>query len=71
MSHTALMATKKTRTSDRHKPRRMAGVREILAAQVDLLVARNATDFTEEVNRAVRELLVRESLWPPTSDAGA
>lgn len=29
------------------------------------LTARNATTVTQEVNRAVRELLAREGLWPP------
>lgn len=61
----SFMATKKDRNVDRHKPRRMAGIKEVLARQVDHLCARNATDFTEEVNRAVREMLVREGLWPP------
>lgn len=77
MSQNVLMATRKdhkaNRKADRHKPRRMAGVKEVLARQVDILSGRNATDFTEEVNRAVRELLVREGLWPPSrsSDSGA
>lgn len=44
-------------------------IREPLAAQLLLLTDRNATDFTEEINRAVREMLVREHLWPPRPDA--
>ncbi len=60
-----LMANKKKPQADRHKPSRMARVREILAKRLDILAERNATDFTEELNRAARELLVREGLWPP------
>lgn len=67
LSDHALMAAKKKQPGDRHKPARMTRVREILAVQLDKLVERNATDFAEEVNRAVRELLIREGLWPPTS----
>jgi hypothetical protein len=43
----------------------MAGIREALAKQLDKLAERNATSFTEEANRAIRELLTREGLWPP------
>lgn len=68
MTQNALMGTKKDRKGDRHKPRRLAGVRDILARQLEILCDRNATDFTEEVNRAVRELLHREGLWPPSKD---
>lgn len=52
-------------SSDRHKPRRTVGLRERLAAQLQILCERNATDLTEETNRAVREMLEREGLWPP------
>ncbi len=64
MSHNAVMVRKKKTPGDRHRPSRMVRVKEALAAQVDLLVERRATDLTEEVNRAVREMLEREGLWP-------
>jgi hypothetical protein len=60
---------KKTPAQDRHKPSRMARVRDSLAKKLDDLADRNATDFTEELNRAVRELLQREGLWPPASNS--
>jgi hypothetical protein len=50
---------------DRHKPSRMVRVKAALATQLEALAARNATSLAQEVNRAVRELLVREGLWPP------
>jgi hypothetical protein len=71
MSDTAVMAAKKKKgtPADRHKPTRMARVRDSLAKQLDKLADRNATDFTEELNRAVRELLEKEGLWPsPVAD---
>lgn len=63
MGHNATMAKKKT---DRHKPAKMIRVRGPLAVQVEILANRNSTDATEEVNRAVREMLEREGLWPPS-----
>jgi hypothetical protein len=56
---------KDSRSGDRHKPGRMVRVKETLAEQADLLCEQNATNLTQEVNRALRELLVREGLWPP------
>jgi hypothetical protein len=50
---------------DRHKPAKYIRVKERLAAQLAVLAEIRATDVTEEVNRAVRELLEREKLWPP------
>jgi hypothetical protein len=51
--------------SDRHKPSRMVRVREVLAQQLDHLAVQRASDLTELVNQAVRELLERAGLWPP------
>lgn len=60
---------KKNRTSDRHKPSRNVRLRERLANQLQLLAERDDSNITEQTNRAVRELLVREGFWPPrTSD---
>ena len=67
-AHNTTMARKKPTTGggkDRHKPSRMTRVRESLAAQLDLLAERKASDFTEQVNIAVRLLLEHEGLWPP------
>lgn len=50
---------------DPHKPARMVRVKAVLAEQLDIVASRNATDFSDEVNRAVRELLERAGLWPP------
>ncbi len=61
----ASMARPKKHNTDRHKPSRMTRIRGRLADQLQKLVDRNETDFTSEVNRAVRELLEREQLWPP------
>ncbi len=47
------------------KPARMCRIRESLAIAVDALVERNSSDFSEEVNRAIREYLERQNLWPP------
>jgi hypothetical protein len=70
--HTALMGKKKVEggegRTDRHKPSRMVRIKEGLARQLDRIVGRDLTDFTAEVNRAVREMLAREGLWPPPGE---
>jgi hypothetical protein len=62
-----LMAKEKKRGDlERYrKPRRMAGVPEVVARQVDVLVKLGESDFTEEVRRLVIEGLERRGLWPP------
>ncbi len=50
--------------ADRHKPSRHVRIKVQLAEQLDRLALRNATSTPDEVNRAVRELLEREGLWP-------
>jgi hypothetical protein len=52
---------KKEATGDNRKFR----VRPQLLFLLDQLAERKATDVTELVNQAVRELLEREWLWPP------
>lgn len=59
-------AMKKT---DRHKPAKMVRVNSRLAEVLELVAERNATTFPTEVNRAIRELLEREHLWPPQEDS--
>lgn len=56
--------------SDNTKPKSVR-VRPELAAQLEILCKRNASDLTEEVNGAVRELLKREGLWPPPASPSA
>lgn len=56
---------KSTQAADRHKPTRMVRIPEVLAEQLDSLAKRKVTNVTQEVIRAVREMLERESLWPP------
>lgn len=51
---------------EQRKPTRWARIRLTIAKQVDVLVEKNSSDFTEEVNRAVREYLERQGLWPAT-----
>ena len=64
--HDSHMAKKKTDNStDRHKPAKMVRVRIALDKQLEILAERLASDRTEQVNRAIRELLEREGLWPP------
>lgn len=53
-----------SQSKDRHKPSRLARVKEKLALQLEKLAERRVTNFSDEVNRAVRELLEREGLWP-------
>jgi hypothetical protein len=66
MPDNALMADEKRK--DRHKPSRMVRIKERLARQLDHLVERNESSVTSEVNRALRELLEREKLWPPSEE---
>jgi hypothetical protein len=65
VSHNGRMAKKKRPTGDRHKKRKMTAIREPLATIIEDMAKRYATDPTELVNRAVREMLEREKLWPP------
>ena len=44
-------------------------VRKPLLDRLDQLAERNATDVTELVNQAVRELLERAGMWPPGNEA--
>lgn len=52
------------RKGDRHKPGKHVRVRAGFVAPLEQLASRNETSTPEEVNRAVRELLEREQLWP-------
>jgi hypothetical protein len=53
---------------DRHKPRRMIGLPEPLAAQLEVLAKRKLTRISAEAVRIIREALEREGLWPPPED---
>lgn len=68
--HTSRMAKKNPNADnqpagDRHKDSHPVRVRRVLADQLKILAERNVTTVPDEVNRAVRELLEREGLWPP------
>jgi hypothetical protein len=68
-SQNVVMAKKRTKIEEpkdvaERKPYRWARVRDRLAQQLDKVVATNASDFTEEVNVAVREYLEKKGLWP-------
>ncbi len=56
------------RKGDRHKPSRAVRVRSVYLRSLDALAERNGTTGPEEVNRALRELLEREGLWPKRKD---
>lgn len=58
-----LMGIKKPRTNDRHKPSRMLRVRGPLAEVIQAIANENASDFTEEGNRILREWLEKAGLW--------
>jgi hypothetical protein len=53
---------------DRHLPRRMIGLPEPLAAQLEVLAKRKLTRISAEAVRIIREALEREGLWPPPED---
>lgn len=52
---------------DKHKPSRQVRIRLAFISVLEQLADRNASSVPEEVNRAVRELLAREGLWPSTA----
>ncbi len=52
------------RSKDRHLPSRQMRVRKRLADALDRLAERNDSTAPSEANRAIRELLEREGLWP-------
>jgi len=57
-----LMALKKQpqKQADRHKPGKMARIRQLFAIPAEEAAQDIGTDFTEWVNQAVREKLERE-----------
>ncbi len=75
MHHNPVMARKRTKTdtatpvegAQPPRPGRMVRIRQKLVESLERVIDRRASDLTEEVNRAVREMLERENLWPPES----
>lgn len=65
-----MASREKKNVSDRHKPARQIRLNLRLSIQLEKVAERNATNVTQEVNRAVREMLTREGLWPPAPDEG-
>ena len=55
-------------TTARHRPHRMARIRERLARQLAVLAQHQDTDFTQTVNDLLIEALGRKRLWPPPPD---
>ncbi len=70
MRSNMLMSDRKpSKSRDRRvTPKRMIRVHETLCSLLQKVADRRLTDLTAEVERAVRELLEREGLWPPTPD---
>lgn len=66
-THNGVMAKKK----DTHKPSRLVRVKAVLIDPLETLAEHKATSVPDEVNRAVRELLEREGLWPPRPCSGS
>lgn len=54
--------------NDRHKTRKMVAIREPFIDLVQQLADSKVVDFSDEVNRAVLEMLQREGLWPRRRD---
>lgn len=50
--------------ADRHKPRRMVGVREPVAVAVEAYAKENQTDLTEMVNQFLINQLKLIGRWP-------
>lgn len=61
------MAEEKTQPEQTDSPAaaRRVVIRPRLHRAVEVLATDRETDITEEVNRAVREMLEREGRWPP------
>lgn len=64
-SQNASMSKKDPSNGDRHKPRKMVGIRKQFIEPLEQLAEDNGTKVTDEVNRAVRELLEREGRYKP------
>lgn len=61
-------ANNKPKKPDRHRSRKMVGVRKPFHAPAQVLVERlGLTGLGDLINLALREKLEREGLWPPKS----
>ena len=65
MSATVASMSKKKPTGGKHKPRRMVGLPERLAAVLEKLADERATTVTEVVKAACVDHLTRIGRWPP------
>jgi hypothetical protein len=62
---------KPERSQDRHKNKgKIIRLHDVYWRQLDTLVDRNRSDYTEEIRRALRSLLEEEGLWPPPASKG-
>lgn len=57
-------AVEQPKAKDRHKQRKTTAIRRPFLPLLQKLAESHATDITDEVNRAVREMLERAGLWP-------
>lgn len=56
--------SKQKQTGDRHKPRRMVGIPEVLAVALEQLAAEEFNTLSEQVKVACREYLERRDRLP-------
>ena len=68
MSATVASMSKKKPTSGQHKPRRMVGLPEKLAAVLERVGEQRMQTVTEVVKSICVEYLTRLELWPPKGE---
>ena len=71
MASSALMSNPKKKKPDRHKPRKMVGIRGHFVDPAEGLASRLGKGFGELVNDALREFLERHGAWPRAKEGGA
>lgn len=63
------MSKRKPESADRHKPRRMVGIPEVLAVALEQLAAEEFNTISEQVKIACREYLERRDRLPKPKPA--
>lgn len=58
------VAKNKSDSTDRHKPRRIVGIPDVLAAELEKLAAEQFNTLAEQVKIAVREYLQKHGRLP-------
>lgn len=69
MTITESMPPKK-KAGDRHKPRRMVGIPEVMAVALEELAAEEFNKLSDQVKAAVREYLERRGRLPKPPKVG-